>query len=80
MTLTASNDLGVHGLARIHKPSGPTSHTVMRQVQKTLGAAKSGHAGTLDPLASGLLIVLLGEATKLSRPSVVAPEPAFERV
>jgi tRNA pseudouridine55 synthase len=39
----------------------------MRQVQKALGAAKSGHAGTLDPLASGLLIVLLGEATKLSR-------------
>jgi tRNA pseudouridine55 synthase len=39
----------------------------MRDVQRALGASKSGHAGTLDPLASGLLVVLLGEVTKLSR-------------
>jgi tRNA pseudouridine55 synthase len=56
----------VHGLALLHKPSGPTSFTVMRAVQRTLGAHKSGHGGTLDPMASGLLLVLLGEATKLT--------------
>ncbi len=62
------NDPGaVHGLVRIDKPGGPTSHTVMRQVQRTLGAGRSGHAGTLDPMATGLLVVLLGEGTKLSR-------------
>jgi tRNA pseudouridine55 synthase len=56
----------VHGLALIDKPSGPTSFTVMRNVERTVGAEKAGHGGTLDPLASGLLIVLLGEATKLT--------------
>ena len=62
------NDPGkVHGLIRIDKPSGPTSHTVMRQVQRGLSAGRSGHAGTLDPMATGLLVVLLGEGTKLSR-------------
>jgi len=62
------NDPGaVHGLVRIDKPGGPTSHTVMREVQRALGAGRSGHAGTLDPMATGLLVVLLGEGTKLSR-------------
>ncbi len=62
------NDPGlVHGLIRVDKPSGPTSHTVMRQVQRQLSAGRSGHAGTLDPMATGLLVVLLGEGTKLSR-------------
>jgi tRNA pseudouridine55 synthase len=57
----------VHGLVRIDKPGGPTSHTVMREVQRVLSAGRSGHAGTLDPMATGLLVVLLGEGTKLSR-------------
>lgn len=62
------NDPGiVHGLIRIDKPSGPTSHTVMRAAQRALDAGRSGHAGTLDPMATGLLVVLLGEGTKLSR-------------
>lgn len=62
------NDPGtVHGLVRIDKPGGPTSHTVMREVQGVLSAGRSGHAGTLDPMATGLLVVLLGEGTKLSR-------------
>ncbi|MGB0589544.1 MAG: tRNA pseudouridine(55) synthase TruB [Myxococcota bacterium] len=56
----------VHGIALLHKPSGPTSFTVMRQAERSLGAHKSGHGGTLDPMASGLLLVLLGEGTKLT--------------
>ena len=49
----------------LDKPSGFTS-AVMRRAQRELAAARSGHAGTLDPLATGLLVVMLGEATKLS--------------
>ena len=56
----------VHGMALIHKPRGPTSFRVMRTLQRQIDAAKAGHGGTLDPMASGLLIVLLGEATKLT--------------
>jgi tRNA pseudouridine55 synthase len=50
----------------IDKPSGITSHKVVEIIRKKLGVKKVGHAGTLDPLATGLLIVMLGKATKLS--------------
>ena len=50
----------------VHKAAGPTSFRVMRAVQRQLEVSKAGHGGTLDPMASGLLIVLLGEATKLT--------------
>jgi tRNA pseudouridine55 synthase len=48
------------------KRAGPSSFAVVRSVRKRFGA-KAGHAGTLDPLASGLLLVLLGPATRLAR-------------
>lgn len=49
----------------INKPSGPTSHDVVDKVRKITGVRRVGHAGTLDPFASGLLIILVGrEATK----------------
>lgn len=51
----------------IDKPSGPTSHDVVRWARRILKNKSMGHTGTLDPLASGLLILLLGEATKLSQ-------------
>ncbi len=54
----------IHGWAVIDKPEGPTSTDVVNQVRRGLNAQKAGHAGTLDPLATGLLIVALGEATK----------------
>jgi len=50
----------------INKPSGITSYDVIRILKKKLHPKKIGHAGTLDPLASGLLIVLIDEATKKS--------------
>jgi len=48
----------------IDKPSGITSFDVIRQLRKKLGVRKMGHAGTLDPLATGLLIIGVGESTK----------------
>jgi tRNA pseudouridine55 synthase len=56
----------VHGLLIVDKPSGPTSHDVVAQARRHLGTRRVGHAGTLDPLATGVLVLLLGEATKLS--------------
>lgn len=54
------------GLLLIDKPSGMTSHDVVYKVRKKLGGLKTGHGGTLDPLATGLLLLLLGPGTKLS--------------
>jgi tRNA pseudouridine55 synthase len=50
----------------IDKVPGPTSFDVVRTVKKLLGADKVGHAGSLDPFASGVLVLLIGKATKLS--------------
>ena len=55
------------GLLLVDKPSGPTSHDVIDQVRRVLGLRRVGHAGTLDPFASGLLLVLLGRATRLAQ-------------
>lgn len=56
----------INGLLLIDKPTGLTSHDVVNQVRKILGIRGIGHAGTLDPMASGLLVLLIGEATKVS--------------
>ncbi|MCW8823709.1 MAG: tRNA pseudouridine(55) synthase, partial [Ignavibacteriaceae bacterium] len=48
----------------IDKPSGPTSFQVVNKVRKITGVKKVGHSGTLDPLASGLVIVCTGKKTK----------------
>jgi len=53
------------GLLVVDKPVGPTSFDVVARVKRALGADKAGHTGTLDPLASGVLAVCLGEAVKL---------------
>lgn len=51
----------------IDKPEGPTSHDVVDRVRHALGVRRAGHTGTLDPLASGLLVVLTGRATRLAQ-------------
>lgn len=56
-----------NGLLLIDKPSGITSHDVVSRVRKALGTRQVGHAGTLDPLATGLLVIMVNEGTKLSR-------------
>jgi tRNA pseudouridine55 synthase len=54
------------GALLLDKPLGVSSNRVLQDVKKIFGAKKAGHAGTLDPLASGLLLVLFGEATKFA--------------
>lgn len=56
----------VHGVLLINKEAGGTSHDVVSAVRRILGQKKVGHAGTLDPLAEGLIVVLLGYGVKLS--------------
>lgn len=56
------------GFLLVDKPVGPTSHDIVDRARRALGTRKVGHAGTLDPFASGLLILGVGKATKeLSR-------------
>jgi len=55
----------LHGLLPFAKDAGPSSNQALQQLLRLLGWVKAGHAGTLDPAASGLLLVLLGEAAKL---------------
>lgn len=54
------------GILIIDKPAGWTSFDVVAKVRKVLGVKKVGHAGTLDPMATGVLVILLGSATKQS--------------
>ncbi len=58
--------MSAHGVLIVDKPSGPTSHDVVGQARRVLSTRAVGHAGTLDPMASGVLLLLVGEATKLS--------------
>jgi tRNA pseudouridine55 synthase len=53
------------GLLLVDKPAGPTSHDMVGWVRRGLGLRRVGHAGTLDPFASGLLLVCVGAATRL---------------
>ncbi|MBI4700780.1 MAG: tRNA pseudouridine(55) synthase TruB [Deltaproteobacteria bacterium] len=53
------------GVLVVDKPAGPTSQHVVTRVRLTLGVARAGHAGTLDPAATGVLVIMVGAATKL---------------
>jgi len=56
----------VTGILNLNKPSGPTSHDVVERIRGASGIRRVGHAGTLDPAASGVLLVCLGQATRVS--------------
>ena len=56
---------GLNLLVGIDKPCGMTSHDVVNKVRRALGERRVGHAGTLDPFASGILVVGVGQATRL---------------
>lgn len=62
------------GVLLIDKPPGMTSHDVVAAVRRSLGGARTGHAGTLDPFATGLLLVLVGRATKAQRQLMALPK------
>jgi tRNA pseudouridine55 synthase len=55
------------GVLVVDKPAGPTSHDVVTVVRRALGNAKTGHTGTLDPAATGVLPVVVGRATRLAK-------------
>ncbi len=55
-----------NGVLVLHKPKGPTSAACIGKIKRVLGQKKIGHAGTLDPMAEGVLLVLLGQATKIA--------------
>ncbi|WP_243337426.1 tRNA pseudouridine(55) synthase TruB [Anaeromyxobacter soli] len=55
------------GVLVVDKPAGPTSFDVVQRVRRLLGAARAGHAGTLDPAATGVLAVCVGDAVKLQQ-------------
>lgn len=61
------------GVLLVDKPAGITSHDAVMRVRRVLGTRSVGHTGTLDPFATGLLVVLVGRATRLAR--FVEPQP-----
>ena len=54
------------GILLLHKPVGITSHDAVNRMRRLFGTRAVGHTGTLDPMASGLLVILIGNATKAS--------------
>jgi len=65
------------GVLLVDKPSGPTSHDVVARLRSVTGERSVGHTGTLDPLASGLLPLVLGKATRLS-PFLTGGDKSYE--
>lgn len=57
----------MHGIINLDKPKGLTSQDAVTRVKRALGVKSAGHAGTLDPMATGVLLVCVGEGTKASR-------------
>ena len=70
-------DSSFHGLIIIDKPPGITSHAVVKRAKKILKVRKAGHAGTLDPFATGVLIICINEGTKLV-PFLMEEEKEYE--
>ena len=66
MNARAYSAVAMDGLLVVDKPAGWTSHDVVALVRSHTGVRKVGHAGSLDPLATGVLLILLGRATKLA--------------
>src|SRR5882724_2247190 len=65
------------GALLIDKPAGMTSHDVVDDIRRHFGIKKVGHCGTLDPNATGLLVIVLGRATKLSE-RLMASDKVYE--
>src|SRR5450631_4027715 len=67
------------GAILVDKPAGPTSHDVVDAIRRRFGIKKVGHCGTLDPNATGLLIIVLGRGTKLSE-KLMSSDKVYEGV
>ena len=70
-------DPSLEGILLVDKPSGITSHDIVDRLRRKLKMKKIGHAGTLDPLATGLMIMLIGKATKVSQ-FLISLDKAYE--
>lgn len=70
----------VHGVLLLDKPSGLTANQALQRVKRLFNANRAGHTGTLDPMATGLLPVCLGEATKISAYLLDADKAYWARV
>ncbi len=66
MSRKRNNRRAVNGLLLLDKPAGMSSNEALQQVKRLFNAQKAGHTGSLDPLATGMLPICLGEATKIS--------------
>jgi tRNA pseudouridine55 synthase len=75
-----ADDSGPHGVLVVDKPQGPTSHDIVQSARRLLRTRRVGHAGTLDPMATGVLVLLLGEATKLSEIATAADKTYIAQV
>ena len=75
-TASPGTQVAINGVLLLDKPSGITSSTAVQKVRRLFGRAKAGHTGTLDPLATGLLPICLGEATKFSHP-ILASQKSY---
>ncbi|HEY5928748.1 MAG TPA: tRNA pseudouridine(55) synthase TruB, partial [Burkholderiales bacterium] len=73
------SDTTIHGVLLLDKPSGLSSNAALQRARKLFNWAKAGHTGTLDPLATGLLPVCLGEATKYSH-TLLDADKTYEAV
>ncbi|MCX6385328.1 MAG: tRNA pseudouridine(55) synthase TruB, partial [Solirubrobacterales bacterium] len=62
------------GVILADKPTGKTSHDIVAMIRRERAGIKTGHAGTLDPFASGLLLILLGRATRIQRFLMALPK------
>ena len=67
------------GLLLVDKPAGPTSHDIVAQIRRQFRIPKVGHGGTLDPMATGLLIILVGKGTKISE-RIMGHDKTYEGV
>lgn len=71
--------MSANGVLVVDKPSGPTSHDVVRAARRLYATRSVGHAGTLDPMASGVMLLLFGDAKKLSS-YLTATDKTYETV
>ena len=67
----------IDNMFTIYKPKGPTSHDIVDQVRRVTGIRKVGHAGTLDPLAEGVLVVAVGRGATKQIDSIVKTEKEY---
>lgn len=68
------------GIVLIHKPTGCTSHDIVNAIRRKIGERRVGHAGTLDPMATGLLVVAVGPATRFLQYLPLEPKEYIARI